>query len=190
VFSKRYADPFTVWFSDIKITSEDNEKSAPAIKVNQLGFIPEAEKYALVTGFAEELAVSEGDEFAVINAADNSVAYTGKLTLVTEYEPLDSGEKILKADFSDLTVPGKYYISIEGLDNSPKFEIGEGIYGPLVVDAARYFYYQRQGIELEEPYAQDIPARTLLLRDAYAVFASGKKDPIDITKGGMTQETR
>jgi len=24
VFSKRYADPFTVWFSDIKITSEDN----------------------------------------------------------------------------------------------------------------------------------------------------------------------
>jgi len=46
VFSKRYADPFTVWFSDIKITSEDNEKSAPAIKVNQLGFIPEAEKYA------------------------------------------------------------------------------------------------------------------------------------------------
>jgi len=29
---------------------------------------------------------------------------------------------------------------------------------------------------------RDIPARTLLLR-AYAVFASGKKDPIDITKG-------
>jgi len=53
-------------------------------------------KYALVTGFAEELAVSEGDEFAVINAADNSVAYTGKLTLVTEYEPLDSGEKYLR----------------------------------------------------------------------------------------------
>ncbi|HOP92520.1 MAG TPA: glycoside hydrolase family 9 protein [Acetivibrio thermocellus] len=183
VFSKRYADPFTVWFSDIKITSEDNEKSAPAIKVNQLGFIPEAEKYALVTGFAEELAVSEGDEFAVINAADNSVAYTGKLTLVTEYEPLDSGEKILKADFSDLTVPGKYYISIEGLDNSPKFEIGEGIYGPLVVDAARYFYYQRQGIELEEPYAQGYPRKDVTPQDAYAVFASGKKDPIDITKG-------
>lgn len=183
VFSKRHGDPFTVWFSDIKITSEDNEKSAPAIKVNQLGFVPEAEKYALVTGFEGELAAEAGDQFKVVNAADNSVAYTGKLTLVTEYEPLDSGEKILKADFSDLDVPGKYYISIEGLDNSPKFEIGEGIYGSLITDSARYFYYQRQGIELEEPYAQGYPRKDQTPQDAQAVFASGEKDPVDISKG-------
>ena len=39
LFGKRHGKAFTVWFSDIKITSEDNEKSAPAIKVNQLGFV-------------------------------------------------------------------------------------------------------------------------------------------------------
>ncbi|HHV29096.1 MAG TPA: PKD domain-containing protein [Clostridium sp.] len=183
VFSKRHGDPFTVWFSDIKVTSEDNEKAAPAIKVNQLGFIPESEKYALVTGFEGELAAAAGDKFTVINAADNSTAYTGKLTLVTEYEPIDSGEKILKADFSSLTEPGKYYISIEGVDNSPKFEIGEDIYKSLITDSARYFYYQRQGIELEEPYALGYPRKDITPQDAQAVFASGKKDPIDITKG-------
>jgi len=79
-------------------------------------------KNTLWLQFAEELAVSEGDEFAVINAADNSVAYTGKLTLVTEYEPLDSGEKILKADFSDLTVPANTTLVLKVLTIHPSLK--------------------------------------------------------------------
>lgn len=183
LFGKRHGKAFTVWFSDIKITSEDNEKSAPAIKVNQLGFVPNTEKYALVTGFGEDLPVTEGDEFSVVDAVNDSVVYAEKLTLVTEYEPVDSGEKILKADFSDFTIAGDYYIKIDGLENSPKFTIGDDIYSSLVVDAARYFYYQRQGIELEEKYAQGYPREDKTPQDDEAIFASGKKDPIDASKG-------
>jgi PKD repeat protein len=183
LFGKRHGNAFTVWFSDIKITSPDNEKSAPAIKVNQLGFVPNTEKYALVTGFGEDLPVTEGEKFQVIKAADDSVAYTGELDLITYFEPADSGEKIFKADFSELAAPGEYYIAIDGLDNSLKFTIAEDIYSSLVVDAARYFYYQRQGIELEEEYAQGYSREDITPQDEEAIFASGEKDPIDITKG-------
>ena len=112
--NKKNGSAFTVWFSDIKITSDDNEKSAPAIKVNQLGFIPDSEKYALITGFKEDLAVEAGEKFFVVDASNEKVAYTGDLELVTEYEPIDSGEKILKADFSNLAAQGEYYIKIDG----------------------------------------------------------------------------
>jgi len=183
LFSKRHGKAFTVWFSDIKITSPDDEKSAPAIKVNQLGFIPNSEKYALVTGFREDLLIPRDAEFFVKRVADDTVAYTGRLKYITDYEPLDSGEMILKADFSEMTAPGEYYIAIEGVDNSPKFTIAEDVYRPLVVDAARYFYYQRQGIELEEKYAQGYPRKDITPQDKEAIFASGKKDPIDVSKG-------
>ncbi|MFZ5988339.1 MAG: glycoside hydrolase family 9 protein [Bacillota bacterium] len=185
MFEKVHLDPFTVWFSDIKVTSPDNEKAAPAVKVNQLGFLPDAEKYALVTGFEGELPADVGTPFSVLSATTYSIAYEGTLSLVTDYEAVDSGEKILKADFSDLTTPGEYFIKVgtAGIENSPKFKIGEDIYNSLVVDASRYFYYQRQGIDLEAPYAPDYPRTDKTPQDAQASFASGTMSPIDVTKG-------
>ncbi|MEN2774320.1 glycoside hydrolase family 9 protein [Acetivibrio clariflavus] len=163
---KAHVNPFTVWINDLKITSPDNEKSFTAIKVNQVGFLPDAEKYALVTGFMEELQASEGTAFEVRSAKDDSVVYEGKLTLVTECEPIDSGEKILKADFSDLTEEGEYYICVSGIEEkSYKFKIGSNLYEGLLYDALRYFYYQRQGIDLVEPYAQGFARKDLTPMD-------------------------
>ncbi len=185
VMGHETSSPFTVWLNDVKIVSPDNEKSAPAIKVNQVGFLPDSVKYALVTGFQEELAADAGTAFQVKNAVDGTVAFEGALTLVKDFEAVDSGEKILKADFSDLNSDGEYYISVsaEGIENSLKFKIGSDIYNPMLVDAARYFYYQRQGIELEAPYAQDYPRADITPQDSQAVFSSGKKPAIDVTKG-------
>jgi hypothetical protein len=185
VIEKSHANPFTVWFNDLKITSPDNEKAAPAIKVNQLGFIPDSEKYALVTGFPEELKASAGTVFQVKKVSDNSVAYQNTLALVSDFEAVDSGEKILKADFTDLKVPGEYYISVlaSGIEYSPKFKIGEDIYKKLITDSARYFYYQRQGIELADTNAMGFPRQDKTPQDSIASFASGKKSPINVTKG-------
>ncbi|HEY9061102.1 MAG TPA: glycoside hydrolase family 9 protein [Pseudobacteroides sp.] len=185
IIEKVHANPFTVWFNDLKITSPDNEKAAPAIKINQLGFIPESEKYALVTGFPEELKAVEGTEFQVKKVSDNSVAYQNKLALVTDFESVDSGEKILKADFTELKVPGEYYMTVSapGIEASPKFRIGQDIYKNLIADSARYFYFQRQGIELKEPYSMGYPRQDKTPQDSIANFASGKKAPINITKG-------
>lgn len=185
VIDKVNIDPFTVWFNDIKITSPDNEKAAPAIKVNQLGFLPESEKYALITGFPEELTVSEDTEFQVKKVSDDTVVYKNNLTLVSEFEAVDSGEKIFKADFSQFNTPGEYYITVSdaSIDASLKFKIGQDIYKELITDSARYFYYQRQGIELSEPYAEGYPREDKTPQDSIASFASGKKAPIDVSKG-------
>lgn len=185
VMEKAHTQPMTVWFSDIKITSPDNETSAPAIKVNQVGFLTDASKYALVTGFEDDLNADAGTSFAVLDAKTQSIAYEGKLSLVTDFEAVDSGEKILKADFTALTTPGEYYIRVnaEGIDDSPKFKIGNDIYKPLVVDALRYFYYQRQGLKLDESNAPDYPRDDMTPQDSEAVFASGDKEPMDVSKG-------
>ncbi|MCX7681654.1 MAG: glycoside hydrolase family 9 protein [Anaerolineae bacterium] len=162
-FSEDYWGPYakTIWINDLKFTSPDDEAGFPAIKVNQLGYNTQAEKYALVTGFYEELPLDEGAQFVVRRADDHEPVYTGTLSLVTDFDRYVSGEKILKADFTPLTAPGRYYIDVTvpatgtliGGNSSLEFEIGKDIYHPLVVDAARYFYYQRQGITLTAEHA-------------------------------------
>jgi hypothetical protein len=179
-------NPLTVWINDMKVTSPDNEKVFPEIKVNQVGYLPDSEKYALVTGYGEELQAEEGTAFEVKSAEDDSVVYSDKLTLVTEFEAVDSGEKILKADFSSLDKAGEYYISVsaDGIEDSLKFRIGEDIYKSALVDASRYFYYQRQGIELKAPYAPDYPRTDKTPQDANAYFDSGTSlAPEDVSKG-------
>jgi hypothetical protein len=137
----------TFWINNLRYTTTDLEPSFPPIKVNQLGYGIAAEKYALVTGFPELLSCA-GSSFQVRRVSDNSVAASGTLSLITDYEPNVSGERICRADFSSLTTIGDYYVTVSGLDDSPPFTISNAIYTDLLRDAARYFYYQRQGIAI------------------------------------------
>jgi hypothetical protein len=73
--TSNYAKALKVWINDIKFTSTDNEKAYAAIKLNQVGYTLKAEKYALVTGFEDELTPPAGSAFEVIIAFDNTVAY-------------------------------------------------------------------------------------------------------------------
>lgn len=156
VFDPVNSSKFKVWLNGIKLTSTDEETEFPAVKVNQLGYLTNAEKYALVTGFPSRLAYKEGDSFRLKNASDDEVVMTGELTLVSEYEPVVSGEKILKADFGEWKEAGEYVIEVgdgETVQTSPAFKIGDDLYNELLRDSARYFYYQRAGMALEEEYA-------------------------------------
>ncbi|HEY7415926.1 MAG TPA: carbohydrate binding domain-containing protein, partial [Ktedonobacteraceae bacterium] len=62
------------WLNDVKFTSPDQEHSAPFIKVNQLGYSILADKYALVSGYADELNAAAGTPFQVKRSSDNTVA--------------------------------------------------------------------------------------------------------------------
>lgn len=135
------------WINGLHFNTPDQEPAFPPIKVNQLGYGIDAEKYALVSGFPELLSCA-GSSFQVRRSADNSVAASGTLSLISDYEPYVSGERICRADFSSLKTPGDYYVSVSGMDNSPTFTIGNDIYTDLLVDAARYFYLQRQGVAI------------------------------------------
>ena len=185
VLDKVTADPFCVWINQLKLTSPDKEKAFPAIKVNQVGFTEASEKYAYVSGFEDEFKVAAGTQFQVKKVSDNTVAYSGKLVLVSDYDAVDSGEKVLKAVFTDLKQPGDYYITVnaEGIDKSPAFKIGNDVFKPLLTDASRYFYYQRSGIDLLEKYCPDYPRKDKTPQDATAVFDSNPAVTRDVSKG-------
>jgi hypothetical protein len=182
----------TFWLNDIKFTSPDNEPAHAAIKVNQLGYTPNAEKYALVTGFAEDLpaSLSAGTPFSVVRVSDGTAAYSGALELVTDYDPFVSGEKIFRADFSDFSEPGEYTLKLDLADALPggneslPFKIGSEIYDALLADAARYFYFQRQGIELTPEYAGDYARPLGHPQDAAAPMLSDlEAETFDVSQG-------
>ncbi|WP_339282115.1 glycoside hydrolase family 9 protein [Paenibacillus sp. FSL H8-0282] len=176
--------PLKVWLNDIRVTSPDKEKEYAPIKVNQLGYPVDGVKQALVTGFEDVLTVDAGTTFNIINATNNSTAYSGTLVLTKNYDAIDSGERIFTADFTNLTIPGKYYVSVQGLQNSPKFTIGEAneIYEPFLNDVTRYFYYQRTGINITSPYTQNYQ-RTDFTPDTAVPLMSNPSIKKDVSKG-------
>ncbi|MBN2445051.1 MAG: glycoside hydrolase family 9 protein, partial [Spirochaetales bacterium] len=157
-FEKNWGAPeqiFKVWLSDISVTSPDNEKSFAAIKVNQVGYTTKAEKYALVSGFEGTVSLSEATCFEVKKADTGKTVYSGTLKKVTDLDEKVSGEMVYTACFTQLKKPGNYYISVNA-DNVPDsytFTIGNDIFDNLIVDASRYFYFQRANMALEPEYA-------------------------------------
>ncbi|MEJ8302870.1 glycoside hydrolase family 9 protein [Saccharibacillus sacchari] len=145
----------TFHIANMRVTSPDTEISAAPIKVNQIGYLQAGEKYALISGYYNELNAQEGTPFEVKRTSDNATVYSGALTLVKAYDPL-SGEKVLKADFTALREAGDYYVSVEGVPQpSVSFEIGNGIYGGLLKDVQKFFYYQRANVDLDSQHAGD-----------------------------------
>ncbi len=143
----------TFRIANMRVTSPDTEISAAPIKVNQVGYLQAGEKYALISGYYNELNAQEGTSFEVKRASDNTAVYSGTLTLVKTYDPL-SGEKVLKADFTALREAGEYYVSVNGVAQpSVSFEIGNGVYGGLLKDVQKFFYYQRANVDLDQAHA-------------------------------------
>lgn len=184
VLDKVNLNPFCVWINQLKLTSTDKEKAYPAVKLNQAGFLEASEKYAYVSGFEDEFKASVGTQFQVKRVSDNVVAYSGQLALVKDYDS-DSGEKVLKAVFTDLKQPGEYYITVnaDGIDKSIKFKIGNDVYKPILTDASRYFYYQRSGTDLIEKYCPDYPRKDRTTLDSVAIFDSNPAVTRDVSKG-------
>lgn len=171
------------WITNIEVTSEGLEKESPPIKVNQVGFLTDSTKYAIVSFYPELYDISEGDTFTLHNSETGESVYENTLQLLSEFDERDSGEKVLKADFSDFSTSGTYYISVEGLSDSVTFSISNNVYDNALTAVQRYFYYQRQGIALEEEYAGKFARDDLGLDDSSVPFASDSSKTITSQKG-------
>lgn len=173
------------WLNDIRFTSTGVEPSHAQIKLNQLGYTPEGQKLAHISDFGEVLTAQVGTPFMVRDASNNQVVYEGELALVTDYDAVVSGERILVADFTDLQTPGQYFLSLDAYraQDSPLFRVDESVYGEMLVDTLRYFYLQRSGMPLEEAYAGKFARGAGHLQDAEAAFRSGKGSPRDVAGG-------
>lgn len=116
--------------------------SAQAIKVNQVGFLPQAQKLAVAT--------QGTGQFEVVGA-DGKTAFKGTAGAALRWEP--SGESVRVLDFSALTQPGTYRIRMAGLPLSDPFTVNADGYRALNTAALKAFYFNRSAIVLAPQYA-------------------------------------
>jgi endoglucanase len=118
--------------------------SHAAIRVNQLGFEPQAEKLAVVTDGA-------ATSFDIVAADTGKTVFSGNLGAPAVWKM--SAESVRLADFSALKAPGEYRIKIAGQDLSDRFVIRADAYRGLNAAAIRAYYMNRASIALPEKYA-------------------------------------
>lgn len=127
--------------------------SAPQnVSVNQVGYLPGMPHIGMLAN-----AGNFGTSWALVDAETGEYVYADFAGRpVTDAA---SGDTLHVVDFSAFNVPGTYRLLI--FDRlSPPFTIGADIYAQLPVDALRYFYLSRSGIELLPEYAGDAHARS------------------------------
>ena len=126
----------------VAINSYGATKSA--IQLNQVGFLPEASKIAVVPDV-------ESGEFWLINADSNSEVMRGPLSQSQTWDV--AGETVKIADFTAFNKPGRYKIRVAEVGDSQPFTVGVGVYDALLSAAIKSYYLNRAGAAIEVEYA-------------------------------------
>jgi endoglucanase len=115
-----------------------------AIRLNQLGFYPNAPKMAILVGEA-------AGPFEVTTPDFKKVVFAG--TLSRPRTNAISGKTTYTADFSALKTPGVFVVRIPGVGHSYPFHIGADVHRDAAIGSLKGFYYQRASIDLTPAYA-------------------------------------
>lgn len=144
--------PFTVCLDDVYLSDPQYEPppaaealKLPNVRVNQVGYFPNAKKIA-----------------TVVTEAGSSLPWEllqgGQTVASGQTEPYgldsDSGDQVHTIDFTSVKTPGSSYVLKVGEDQSFPFKIGDDLYSNMKYDALNYFYHNRSGIEISMPYAR------------------------------------
>ena len=145
--------PYTISFDDIYIEDPDyiepEEPFSPTngIRVNQEGYFPNLSKIAtLVSSDTTPL------DWQLKNSVGTTVAQ-GQTT-VKGFDH-SSGDDVHTIDFSSYTTEGTGYTLASGSSTSMPFDIRDDLYTKMKYDSMKYFYYNRSGIAIEMPYADN-----------------------------------
>jgi endoglucanase len=114
------------------------------IKLNQLGFLPESAKWAVVPA-------GVATSFTVINATTNAEIFSGSLSAAATWSA--SEESVKLADFSSVKTPGDYLLHVEGVNDSYPFTIANDVYSALTAASIKAFYFNRNSAELLATHA-------------------------------------
>ncbi|MFD2521447.1 glycoside hydrolase family 9 protein [Emticicia soli] len=115
-----------------------------SIRLNQVGFYPNAPKEAVWVG-------EKQTDFVILAKDKKKVVFNGKLS--EQRTNVISQKTTQIADFSAFTKPGTYYISIHDKGISYPFEIKKDIHREAAKASLKGFYFQRASIKLPEKYA-------------------------------------
>jgi endoglucanase len=119
------------------------------IRVNQLGYFPNAAKKATLKVNSETAPTTT---WQLKNSSGTVVASGTTKSYGPDHA---SGETVQIIDFSSYTTPGKNYQLVSGSATSFPFDIGKDMYSTMKYDAIKYFYHARSGIEIKMPYCVD-----------------------------------
>lgn len=171
---------FTVCLDDISLQGPVytyQHDTGPAVKVNQLGYLPDGPKNATVVTEATDPL-----PWALINTAGTEVA-TGQT--VPRGIDASSAENVHTITFSDYATSGtNYRLRVDGEESHP-FAILDGLYSSLRDDSLVLFYTNRSGIEIDgniigsPEYSR--PAGHLDVAPNQGDFAVGCQDPQSYT---------
>jgi len=99
--------------------------------------------------------ISEETAWMLINTESNEVVVSGRLEIAkagSEEHRANlnfNGCDIYEADFSDLVSDGRFRLEIEGIGSSCPFQVSEDPYHDCLRAAARWYFHQRSGIEID-----------------------------------------
>ena len=112
-----------------------------AVRVNQVGYLPEATKVAVVI----DDQVS-GTSFEVVGSS-GQVAYSGDLSESIDDE--NSNRTVRHAEFSDVEEAGEYTVEVGGESSYP-FVIDEDVYVETLRKTGRLYTLKRAGIDIDD----------------------------------------
>lgn len=137
----------------------DAVRLSPVIHVNQVGYAPSDIKkgrVGLYLGSLGEMPIG-ATAFSVINSTNNQVVFSGSLVRRLEsgwaYTP-GPYQQVYEADFSNLTTPGEYRLTVPGLGASFPFFIREGVAATFARTLALGLYHQRCGGVNQLPFTR------------------------------------
>jgi len=133
---------------------------SPAIHVNQVGYIPNLPKKAMIgyyLGSLGELNTSLFLSFQLVDARTGATVYSGSLTprldVGYSYTPTPY-QQVMEADFSSFQTPGEYKLVVPNLGASFPFFIDPGIAGAFARTYELGIYGQRCGTNNVIPYSR------------------------------------
>ncbi len=145
---------------------------SPTIQVSQVGFTPDAPKFAFLSQWMGTFASSEhplgalnlsshaSAKWRLVDVATGDLALQGQgLRLQQPKDRLDgprqlgnwSGADVYEVDFTALQRPGRYVLVVDGIGRSFPFRVSVDAYRPVYQAASRALFFQRTGIERDVP---------------------------------------
>lgn len=141
-------------------SSQSAATITPYIVVDQFGYLPDAQKIAVirdpVTGYDAAESFTPSSSLTLVNLDNNEVVLTAAVVAWNSgATDSSSGDKAWWFDFSGVTTPGNYAVFDSAKNvRSPGFKIAADVYKPVLKEAFRTFFYQRAGFAKAVPFAE------------------------------------
>jgi endoglucanase len=121
-------------------------ETSELIKVNQLGFLPDSIKQAVIPA-------TDSTTFELVDMTTNTVVMSGELSSEKTWTVADDTVRI--ADFSSVTTAGEYALRVDGVESDASILIGNDVFLNAHDAALKAYYYNRASFALDTTYAGD-----------------------------------